>query len=559
MLGNSVDNLQYCLYFPVRDTGISADVMDIVGRFVGKLINCHKTTLFYYTRLLNYRQYQREEKDMTKYILALDQGTTSSRAIVFSTDGQIISQSKKEFTQYYPNPGWVEHNPAEILESQFEAIRDVLKSGVEISCIGITNQRETVVVWDRNTGKPVYNAIVWQCRRTSDFCEELKANGFFDIISQKTGLGIDAYFSASKIKWILDNIPDGSSRAKNGLLACGTIDSWLIYNLTGGKVHATDVSNASRTMLFNIHTLQWDDELCEIFSIPKAMLPKVSDSAGVLGYIDAKAANLPEIIDSIPISGVAGDQQAALFGQTCFNVGDVKNTYGTGCFTLMNTGNTPVEAKNGLLSTVGWKIGKEVTYALEGSVFNAGSAIQWIRDNLGIIKTSGECDIFAEDVSDNGGVYFVPAFTGLGAPYWDMYARGIITGITRGTTKAHICRAVLEGIAFQVCDLIDAMGKTSGCKISSLKVDGGASVSDFLMAFQANMLCVEVDRPEITETTALGAAFLAGMGIGIWKDKSELYFARKTQRIFKPEIDQIEREEAIRSWHNAVRKALEKS
>lgn len=289
------------------------------------------------------------------------------------------------------------------------------------------------------------------------------------------------------------------------------------------------------------------------------MLPKVSDSAGVLGYIDAKAANLPEIIDSIPISGVAGDQQAALFGQTCFNVGDVKNTYGTGCFTLMNTGNTPVEAKNGLLSTVGWKIGKEVTYALEGSVFNAGSAIQWIRDNLGIIKTSGECDIFAEDVSDNGGVYFVPAFTGLGAPYWDMYARGIITGITRGTTKAHICRAVLEGIAFQVCDLIDAMGKTSGCKISSLKVDGGASVSDFLMAFQANMLCVEVDRPEITETTALGAAFLAGMGIGIWKDKSELYFARKTQRIFKPEIDQIEREEAIRSWHNAVRKALEKS
>jgi glycerol kinase len=533
--------------------------MDIVGRYVGKLINCHKTTLFYYTRLLNYRQYQREEKDMTKYILALDQGTTSSRAIVFSTDGQIISQSKKEFTQYYPNPGWVEHNPAEILESQFEAIRDVLKSGVEISCIGITNQRETVVVWDRNTGKPVYNAIVWQCRRTSDFCEELKANGFFDIISQKTGLGIDAYFSASKIKWILDNIPDGSSRAKNGLLACGTIDSWLIYNLTGGKVHATDVSNASRTMLFNIHTLQWDDELCEIFSIPKAMLPKVSDSAGVLGYIDAKAANLPEIIDSIPISGVAGDQQAALFGQTCFNVGDVKNTYGTGCFTLMNTGNTPVEAKNGLLSTVGWKIGKEVTYALEGSVFNAGSAIQWIRDNLGIIKTSGECDIFAEDVSDNGGVYFVPAFTGLGAPYWDMYARGIITGITRGTTKAHICRAVLEGIAFQVCDLIDAMGKTSGCKISSLKVDGGASVSDFLMAFQANMLCVEVDRPEITETTALGAAFLAGMGIGIWKDKSELYFARKTQRIFKPEIDQIEREEAIRSWHNAVRKALEKS
>ena len=495
---------------------------------------------------------------MAKYILALDQGTTSSRAIVFSGEGEIISQSRREFNQYYPKPGWVEHNPTEILESQLETIREAVKAGIEISCIGITNQRETVVVWDRKTGAPVYNAIVWQCRRTSDFCEELKAKGYSDIINQKTGLNIDAYFSASKIRWILDHIPGGFSEAESGKLMCGTIDSWLIYNLTGKRVHATDVTNASRTMLFNIHTLKWDEELCGLFGIPMDMLPEVKDNSDIFGYIDSKAVNLPVSLENIPISGVAGDQQAALFGQTCFEKGDVKNTYGTGCFTLMNVGNSPAKAENRLISTVGWKMGKEITYALEGSVFNAGTAIQWIRDNLGIIKTSRECDILAESAEDNGGVYFVPAFTGLGAPYWDMYATGSITGITRGTTKAHICRAVLEGIAFQVYDLVNAMEKVSGYKISSLKVDGGASVSDFMLAFQADILNADVDRPEITETTAMGAAFLAGLGAGIWKNRDDLRFARETQRVFKPSMNKCQRENAVNAWHNAVSRALSK-
>ena len=373
---------------------------------------------------------------MAKYILALDQGTTSSRVIVFSGEGEIISQSRREFNQYYPKPGWVEHNPTEILESQLETIREAVKAGIEISCIGITNQRETVVVWDKKTGAPVYNAIVWQCRRTSDFCEELKAKGYSDIINQKTGLNIDAYFSASKIRWILDHIPGGFSEAESGKLLCGTIDSWLIYNLTGKRVHATDVTNASRTMLFNIHTLKWDEELCGLFGISMDMLPEVKDNSDIFGYIDSKAVNLPVSLENIPISGVAGDQQAALFGQTCFEKGDVKNTYGTGCFTLMNVGNSPAKAENGLISTVGWKMGKEITYALEGSVFNAGTAIQWIRDNLGIIKTSRECDILAESAEDNGGVYFVPAFTGLGAPYRGYVRHGQYTRHNPGDNQS---------------------------------------------------------------------------------------------------------------------------
>ncbi len=494
---------------------------------------------------------------MEKYILSLDQGTTSSRAILFSSSGKMITTSQHEFKQHFPYPGWVEHDPAEILSSQFDsASQAVEKAGVRPESVGITNQRETVIVWEKATGRPVCNAIVWQCRRTAPMCEKLAEQGLGELIKEKTGLAVDAYFSGTKIKWILDNIPRGNARAKNGELLCGTVDTWLIYNLTGGKVHATDPTNASRTMLFNINTLEWDEEICGLLGIPVCMLPEVRDCAGDFGTIDAGRAGVSPLLDGVRICGVAGDQQAALFGQTCFDAGDVKNTYGTGCFTLMNVGNKPVKDTGGLLSTIGWKIGKEVVYALEGSVFNAGSSIQWLRDDLGIISTARECDELAESVSDTGGVHFVSAFTGLGAPYWDMYARGSMTGITRGTTKAHVCRAVLEGIAFQVCDLAEAMCKSCGHPISSLRVDGGASVSNFMMSFQADMLGVTVDRPEIVETTAMGAAFLAGIGCGIWKNKEELRFARKTAWLYKPSITASERASALSSWHEAVRRTF---
>ncbi len=494
---------------------------------------------------------------MEKYILSLDQGTTSSRAILFSSSGKMIASAQNEFPQHFPFPGWVEHDPAEILASQFEAASAAVeKAGVRPEAVGITNQRETVVVWERSTGKPVSNAIVWQCRRTAPICEKLIADGVGDMIKDRTGLALDAYFSGTKIKWILENTPGALKRAQNGELLCGNIDTWLIYNLTGGRVHATDYTNASRTMLFNINTLEWDKDICALLGIPMCMLPEVRDCAGDFGVIDAGYAGVSPLLDEVPICGVAGDQQAALFGQTCFDTGDVKNTYGTGCFTLMNVGGKPVKDESGLLSTVGWKIKGETVYALEGSVFNAGSSIQWLRDDLGIISTAHECDVLAESVPDTGGVHFVSAFTGLGAPFWDMYARGSMTGITRGTTKAHVCRAVLEGIAFQVCDLAEAMGKSCGHPISSLRVDGGASVSDFMMQFQADMLGVTVDRPEIVETTAMGAAFLAGLGCGIWSSKEELRFARQTSRTYKPSVTAAERASALTAWHEAVRRTV---
>ncbi len=494
---------------------------------------------------------------MEKYILSLDQGTTSSRAILFSSSGKMIASAQNEFAQHFPFPGWVEHDPADILASQFDAAsQTVEKAGIRPEAVGITNQRETVVVWEKSTGKPVSNAIVWQCRRTAPICEKLLAEGAGDMIKARTGLAVDAYFSGTKIKWILDNIPGAARRAQNGELLCGNVDTWLIYNLTGGRIHATDYTNASRTMLFNINTLEWDKDICALLGIPLCMLPEVRDSAGDFGVIDAGYAGVSPLLDEVPIRGVAGDQQAALFGQTCFDIGDVKNTYGTGCFTLMNVGGEPVRDTGGLISTIGWKIGDETVYALEGSVFNAGSSIKWLRDDLGVINTARECDILAESVPDTGGVHFVSAFTGLGAPYWDMYARGSMTGITRGTTKAHLCRAVLEGIAFQVCDLAEAMCKCCAHPISALRVDGGASVSDFMMQFQADMLGVTVDRPEIVETTAMGAAFLAGLGCGIWKDKKELYFARQTARLYKPSVTSAERASALSAWHEAVRRTV---
>ncbi len=494
---------------------------------------------------------------MENCVLALDQGTTSSRAILFSSDGKIISSSQYPFEQHFPNPGWVEHDPYDLLRTTFRAASDAVeKTGIRPVSIGITNQRETVIVWEKATGKPVFNAVVWQCRRTADICEELIKGGYADMIRKKTGLGIDAYFSATKIKWILDRIENGTERAKRGELLCGTVDTWLIYNLTGGKVHATDYSNASRTMLFNIRTLEWDDELCELIGVPKIMLPEVRDCAGYFGTVDASSCGVSPLLDGVTINGAAGDQQAALFGQTCFDVGDVKNTYGTGCFTLMNVGSRIPEKDGSLLTTIGWKIGSETVYALEGSVFNAGSSIQWLRDGLGLISSAKEIDVFAEKVPDNGGVYLVSAFTGLGAPYWDMYAKGTITGITRGTTKYHICRAALEGIAFQVCDLVTAMRDASGKEIASLRVDGGASVSDFMMQFQSDILGVDVERPEVVETTAMGAAFLALLGKGIVKDKESLRAARKKSKTYSPEVDGAERTTRLEGWKNAVKRTL---
>ena len=485
------------------------------------------------------------------YIMALDAGTTSNRCILFNEKGEMCSVAQKEFTQYFPKPGWVEHDANEIWTTQLgvalSAMNQVGASAADIAAIGITNQRETTIVWDRDTGEPIYHAIVWQCRRTSAYCDELKAKGLTEKFRQKTGLVIDAYFSATKLKWILDNVPGAREKAEAGQLLFGTVETWLIWKLTWGKIHVTDYSNASRTMMFNIHTLQWDDEILEELDIPKCMLPEPMPSSCFYEWADPMHFG-----DGIKIAGAAGDQQAALFGQCCFHAGQAKNTYGTGCFTLMNVGGAPVRSRAGLVTTVGWSLNGETTYALEGSVFNAGSAIQWLRDELQVISTSHECDILAESVPDSGGIYLVPAFTGLGAPYWDMYARGCVVGITRGTTKAHFARAVLESIAYQVTDLMTAMRQDAGCEISLLRVDGGASVSDLMMQFQADLLRIPVDRPAMVETTAFGAASLAGLAAGVWKDLDELSTLRCSERVFTPERAQYECEELYRGWKRAV-------
>lgn len=494
---------------------------------------------------------------MKQYILALDQGTTSSRAILFDQSGNIAAKAQNEFAQIYPQPGWVEHDPMEILSSQYSAARKSLESaGVstgQICAIGITNQRETTVVWDRTTGKPIYNAIVWQCRRSASICDELKAEGLEEYITDKTGLVIDAYFSGTKIKWILDHVPGARERAQRGELLFGTIDTWLIWNLTGGRTHVTDYSNASRTMLFDIDNLKWDSDLCKRLGIPPCMLPECLPSSHIYGKV-AKISGLEEL-EGVPIAGAAGDQHAALFGQQCYEPGQAKNTYGTGCFLLMNTGAKRVRSKNRLLSTIAWGIGGEVEYALEGSVFNAGSVIKWLRDELGLIKTAHEIDILAELVQDTQGVYFVPAFTGLGAPYWDMYARGTIVGLTRGVGRAHIARAVLEGIAYQVCDLVFAMREDAGIPLSSLRVDGGASVSNILMQFQADMLDARVDRPKNVETTALGAAFMAGLACGFWPDREALQKIRESEGIFVPDMEQSKRCALYSTWKRAVQRS----
>lgn len=491
---------------------------------------------------------------MTKYILALDQGTTSSRAIVFGHDGSIVSVAQKEFKQIFPQPGWVEHDPEEIWSTQLgvaaEAITKAGLSTENIQAIGITNQRETTVVWDRNTGKPVYNAIVWQDRRTADFCDQLKRKNLHILIQQRTGLVVDAYFSASKVKWILDNVDGARTKAEKGELCFGTIDTWLLWNLTKGQVHATDVSNASRTMLMNLQTLQWDGELEKIFNIPGNMLPQIRSSSEVFGTTQniLTATN-------IPIAGIAGDQQSALFGQLCTHPGMVKNTYGTGCFMLMNTGEKAVISKNNLLTTVAWKINGKTEYALEGSVFIAGAVVQWLRDGLGIIRSSTDIEKLAAKVTDSDGVYMVPAFTGLGAPYWNQHARGTIVGITRGTTAAHFAKAALDSIAYQTVDVLKAMEADSGIEIKELRVDGGATVNNLLMQFQSDLLNTAVVRPRITETTALGAAYLAGLATGYWNSIDEIQEQWQVDRKFESSMDEEKRESLMNGWKKAVKAA----
>lgn len=492
---------------------------------------------------------------MKQYILALDQGTSSSRAIVFDHKGNVLSVSQKEFTQIFPKPGWVEHNPKEIWSSQASVIAEAITSiginGKDIAAIGITNQRETTIVWDAETGEPVCNAIVWQDRRTSEYCDSLKSRGLTEDIRQKTGLIIDAYFSATKIRWILDNVPGAKERAEQGGLRFGTVDSWLIWMLTRGTVHVTDVSNASRTMLFNINTLQWDESLLGLFGIPASMMPEVRSSSEIYGYTKTTI-----FAHEVPIAGIAGDQQAALFGQMCTEPGAVKNTYGTGCFLLMNTGDRPILSSHNLLSTVAWKIGDKVNYALEGSIFVGGSVVQWLRDGLGVIRSSSEVEELAASVEDTGGVYFVPALTGLGAPYWDAYAKGTVTGITRGTTAAHIARAALEGIAFQTMDIVDAMQKDSGIDLKELKVDGGASRNNLMMQFQADILGTKVIRPKITETTALGAACLAGLAVGYWADIDEIKHQWSEERTFSPQASESAVSAAKHGWADAINRTL---
>ncbi len=491
---------------------------------------------------------------MAKYILALDQGTSSSRALVFDHEGNIRSIAQQEFTQIFPEPGWVEHNPMEIWSSEVAVIAEAISrigiSGRELAAIGITNQRETTVVWDAETGAPVYNAIVWQDRRTAALCEFLCEEGRDAMIREKTGLIVDAYFSGTKVKWILDNVPGARRRAQEGKLRFGTVDSWLVWNLTRGQVHVTDVSNASRTMLFNIHTLSWDEDLLELFEIPLSMMPEVRSSSEIYGYTSSAL-----FAHEVPIAGIAGDQQAALFGQMCTRPGCVKNTYGTGCFLLMNTGEAPVESYNNLLTTVAWKIGDTVNYALEGSIFTGGAVVQWLRDSLGVIRSSAEVEKLAASVSDNGGVYFVPALTGLGAPYWDPYAHGVICGLTRGATAAHIARAALESIAFQTMDIVGAMERDARMQLKELKVDGGASRNNLLMQFQADLLYTPVIRPRVTETTAMGACFLAGLAVGFWDSLEDIERYWEAERVFTPSED-VDVQALRAGWDDAVARTL---
>lgn len=494
---------------------------------------------------------------MEKYILALDQGTTSSRAIVFDHNGSIRSAAQKEFSQHFPQPGWVEHDPNEIWSSEAAVIAEAISAidinGKNIAGIGITNQRETTIVWDIDTEEPIYNAIVWQDRRTASLCDQLKAQGLVDMVREKTGLIIDAYFSGTKIKWILDNVPGARERAEKGKLRFGNVDSWLVWRLTRGEVHVTDVTNASRTMLFNIHTLKWDVDLLKLLDIPVSMMPEVKSSSEVYGHTKTTI-----FAHEVPISGIAGDQQAALFGQMCVEPGAIKNTYGTGCFVMLNTGARPVLSRNNLLTTIAWKIGDKVNYALEGSIYVGGSVVQWLRDGLGIIKSSSEVEELASSVPDSGGVYFVPALTGLAAPYWDQYARGTIVGITRGTTAAHIARAALDGIAFQTYDIAQAMSRDMGAPLTELKVDGGASRNNLLMQFQANLLDIDVVRPKVTETTALGAAYLAGLAVGYWNDVDEIRSQWQEERRFAPVANKQALDAAKAGWADAIARTLSK-
>jgi len=487
-----------------------------------------------------------------KHILALDQGTTSSRAIVFDHSGSVVASAQKEFRQIFPKPGWVEHDANEIWATQLHTAREVLtKAGLtatDIAAIGITNQRETTIVWDRETGEPVHHAIVWQDRRTAAACDRLKARGLAPLIKRKTGLVVDAYFSGTKLEWILRNVPGTRAKAKAGKLAFGTVDSWLVWNLTGGRVHVTDPSNASRTMLFNLRTGDWDDALLKLFSVPRSVLPEVRSSSEVYGQTTLFGG-------AIPIAGIAGDQQAALFGQACTQPGMVKNTYGTGCFMLMNTGTKPIASKNNLLTTVAWRIGKRTEYALEGSIFIAGAVVQWLRDGLGIIQSSSEVEALAAQVADTEGVYLVPAFAGLGAPHWDQYARGILAGVTRGTTAAHVARAALEGIAFQVADVLRAMEADAKIKLKELRVDGGASANNLLMQFQSHLLGVPVVRPKVTETTALGAAYLAGLAVGYWKDQKQIAAQWQVDRRFTHAMKPAQRKQLESGWRKALERA----
>lgn len=491
---------------------------------------------------------------MDKYIMALDLGTTSCRCIIFDKNGRICSAAQKEFTQYFPQPGWVEHDAEEIWATQtglmYEAMSKIDITINEIAGIGITNQRETTVLWDKETGRPVHKAIVWQCRRTAGYCDELKKLGMGEFFRSKTGLVLDAYFSATKLRWLLDNAAGARERAEKGELLFGTVDSWIIWKLTGCKVHVTDYSNASRTMLFNIHTLKWDEEILRVLKIPQQILPEVKPSSHVYGYTDSKLFGR-----EVPIAGAGGDQQCALFGQTCFERGEVKNTYGTGGFMLMNTGTAPVNSHNGLVTTIAWGVDDKVEYALEGSIFVAGAAVQWLRDELGLIRDAAESEVLAKSVPDANGCYVVPAFVGLGAPYWDQYARGAIVGLTRGVNRNHIVRATLESIAYQVNDVLMAMQEDSGMPITSLRVDGGACDNDFLMQFQADILNTSVVRPYCIETTAMGAAYLAGLAVGYWRSKEEILANHVIAAEFKPQMGQAKRESLLQGWHNAVKAA----
>ncbi len=492
---------------------------------------------------------------MAKYILSLDAGTTSSRAILFDHESKMAAMAQKEFPQIYPKAGWVEHDANEIWETQLAVIHEVLNiAGADfsdIAAIGIANQRETTVVWDKNTGEPVCNAIVWQCRRTAEYCDSLKAQGLADSIRNKTGLLIDAYFSGTKLRWILENVPNARVRAEKGELLFGTIDTWLIWKLTGGNSHVSDYSNASRTMLFNIHSLTWDEDILKILSIPQSMLPEPKPNGSILGYTASSITGKP-----VPIAGSAGDQQAALFGQACFNPGEAKNTYGTGCFLLMNTGEKPIYSNNGLVTTIGWGLNDKVNYALEGSIFTAGAAIQWLRDEMHLIKTASETESAAKAVSDSNGAYVVPAFTGLGAPYWDSYARGTIIGLTRGVNRNHIIRAVLESIAYQTYDVLNAMQQDSGIPMTSLKVDGGAAANDFLMQFQSDIIQAPVLRPSCLETTAMGAAFFAGLTVGFWTSLDEIRQKLSIASEFKPERNSEWCKQALKGWHKAVKRSF---